>query len=114
MSAEHITDTQFEQEVLKSELPVVVDFFAEWCGPCKMSGPILDELADEYKDKVKIVKVDVDQSELAGNYGIMSIPTVLVFQGGKVMEVQGQPLRVVGFGGKEKYVALISQAMGAK
>lgn len=114
MAAEHINDAQFEETVLKSEGPVMVDFFAEWCGPCKMAAPILDQLADEYKGKVKIVKVDVDQNEVAGNYGVMSIPTVMIFKGGKVMEANGKPLKQVGFNGKEGYVAMINQAMEAK
>lgn len=111
MSAEHITDKQFEEVVLKSQGPVMVDFFAEWCGPCKMAAPVLDELADEYKDKVRIVKLDVDQSELAGNYGVMSIPTVMVFKGGKVLEVDGKALRQVGFPGKEGYKMMLDSAL---
>ena len=105
MSAPHITDDKFEETVLKSDTPVLVDFFAEWCGPCKMAAPILDELSEEYKDKVGIVKVDVDQSELAGKYGVMSIPTVVMFKAGKEVN------RKVGFGGKAGYVDMITKVM---
>ncbi len=111
MSAAHISDSQFEEVVLKSEQPVMVDFFAEWCGPCKMAAPVLDKLADEYKGKVNIVKVDVDQSELAGNYGVMSIPTVIVFKGGKVVEVDGKPLRQVGYPGEDGYKMMLENAL---
>lgn len=106
MSALHVTDDQFEKEVLQSDLPVLVDFYAEWCGPCKMAEPILNELSDEYKGKAKIVKVDVDQSQLAGNYGVMSIPTVVMFKKGEDGTVK-EVTRQVGFGGKDKYVELL-------
>lgn len=81
-----ITSNDFQVEVLSSSLPVVVDFFATWCGPCKAMSPIFDELAQEYKDKVKFVKIDVDQNQdLAGQYNIFSIPTFLIFKDGKVV-----------------------------
>lgn len=103
MPAIHVTDDQFEAEVLKSKIPVIVDFYAEWCGPCKMAGPILDKLADEYQGKVKIIKVDTDSSALSGNYGVMSIPTVIAFKDGKEIE----NLRQIGFGGEQKYRELL-------
>jgi thioredoxin 1 len=82
-----LTDANFPQEVLSSATPVVVDFWAEWCGPCKMIGPVLDELATEYDGKVKIGKVNIDEhQQLAINYGINSIPTLLFFKDGKVAE----------------------------
>ncbi|PWU23046.1 thioredoxin [Candidatus Cerribacteria bacterium 'Amazon FNV 2010 28 9'] len=110
VTAVHITDDQFDEQVLKSNIPVLVDFFAVWCGPCKMAAPILDELADTYKGKVKIVKIDVDQSELAGKYGVMSIPTVVVFKDGKeVEEAPQKPLRKVGFGGRDGYEEMIKK-----
>jgi thioredoxin 1 len=81
--AKTITDANFEQEVLQSDLPVMVDFWAEWCGPCKTMGPLIDELAIEYEGKVKIVKVNVDESpESPGKFGVMSIPNFIMFKGG--------------------------------
>ena len=82
-----LTDSNFDQEVLKSPVPVLVDFWAEWCGPCKMVAPILDELATEYDQKIKIGKVDIDQFQgLAAQYGIRAIPTLLIFSGGQVSD----------------------------
>lgn len=83
----HVDDTNFETEVLKSELPVIVDFFAEWCGPCKMMGPIFEEVGQKFEGKVKFVKLNVDEArESAMKYGVMSIPTLIVFKGGEVAE----------------------------
>ncbi len=77
----------FEQEVIKSETPVLVDFFATWCGPCRMLGPVLESVAQEFQGKAKIVKVDIDESpELAVQYGITAVPTLLVFSGGKAVQ----------------------------
>ncbi|MFZ6015005.1 MAG: thioredoxin [Patescibacteria group bacterium] len=81
------TDQNFEQEVLKSSKPVLVDFWAPWCGPCQMMAPIIDELAEEYEGEVVIGKLNVDENQQsAGQYGIMSIPTMLLFQDGVVKE----------------------------
>ena len=86
MSGINITKDNFDQEVLKSELPVLADFWAEWCGPCKILGPIVEEINQEYSGKLKVVKVDVDaEPELAQQYGIMSIPTMKFFKGGEVV-----------------------------
>ncbi len=83
----HISDASFETDVLKSERPVLVDFWAEWCGPCKMLGPIIDELAGDYDGRAKIGKVNVDEQQtLAAQYGIRAIPTLLIFKGGDVVE----------------------------
>jgi thioredoxin 1 len=83
------TDANFETEVLKSAMPVLVDFWAEWCGPCKMLIPIIDALATEYKGKVKIGKLNVDNSpQIASRYGITSIPTMLFIKNGNIMEQQ--------------------------
>ena len=82
-----IRSTDFEQEVVKSDKLVIADFWAEWCGPCKMIAPLLDEIARELPDKVKIVKVNVDhEQQLAQQYGIYNIPTLLFFKDGKVKE----------------------------
>lgn len=107
MPAAHFSDQDFEEKVLKNKLPVMVDFFAEWCGPCKMAGPIIDKLADEYKDKLVIAKVDVDANQAsAGKYGVMSIPTVIFFKNGQEVE------RMSGFGGEEGYLRLIKKVLG--
>ena len=94
------TDGNFEAEVLKSDVPVMVDFFAEWCGPCKMMAPIVDELAEENKGKWKVGKCDIDKNpELAQKFSVQSIPTVLFFKDGQVVD------KVVGFQSKEALAA---------
>jgi thioredoxin 1 len=92
-----ITDENFENEVLKSEVPVLVDFFAEWCGPCKVMAPLVDELAEEMKnDQVKIFKLNVDESpQTAEKYNVMSIPTTIIFKSGEEKD------RLVGLQSKE-------------
>jgi thioredoxin 1 len=81
------TDANFEQEVLKSDVPVLVDFWAVWCGPCKMIAPFVVEIASQYEGKAKVGKVDVDNNpQTAMTYGIRSIPTLLIFKGGKVVD----------------------------
>jgi thioredoxin 1 len=79
-----VTETSFEQEVLGSDKPVIVDFWAEWCGPCHAVSPVLDKIAEERADELKLVKVNIDEEEgLAQRYGIASIPTILLFEGGE-------------------------------
>ena len=81
------TDGNFDAEVLKSDLPVIIDFWAAWCGPCKMIAPIIEELSNEYQGKVKVGKLDVDENQqTAIKYGVRSIPTVLFIQGGEVKD----------------------------
>ncbi|MDP8264996.1 MAG: thioredoxin [Candidatus Aceula lacicola] len=87
MGACHLTEQNFEQEVIGSDVPVLVDFGAEWCGPCKMMGPIVDELADELAGKAKVGKVNVDEAQgLAVKYGVMSIPTLILFKNGEAVD----------------------------
>ncbi len=82
----HVTDDSFENEVIKSDQPVLVDYWAEWCGPCKMIAPILDEVAESYADKVKIAKVDVDQNtQISAKYNIRGIPTLMLFKEGQII-----------------------------
>lgn len=82
-----VNESNFNQEVLNSEKPVLVDFWAAWCGPCRMVSPIIDQLADEYTEKVKVVKVNVDENpQLASQYDIMSIPSVFLFKDGKKVD----------------------------
>lgn len=81
-----LTDASFETEVLKSDIPTLVDFWAIWCGPCKQIAPTVDALADEYKGRLKVGKMDIDHHQITPqNYGVKSIPTLLIFKGGKVV-----------------------------
>lgn len=102
------TDQTFESQVLQSKLPVIVDFWAPWCGPCRVVSPIIDELAKEFEGKITVGKLNVDENpDVAGTYGVMSIPTVMIFKDGK-------PLKsVVGAQGKESYKKNISEALSA-
>lgn len=102
MNTQTFTDTNFEAEVMKSDKPVMVDFWATWCGPCVMAGPVIDELATDYLGKVKIGKLDVDANQkTAAQYSVMSIPTVILFKDGK------EVARKVGFAGKKMYEDLL-------
>lgn len=102
--AQEFNDANFDAEVLKSETPVFVDFWAPWCGPCQQMGPLVEELATEMGDKVKIGKVNVDENQVtAGKYSVMSIPTFLLFKGGEVVDT------VVGGVQKQKLQEMIEK-----
>ena len=104
----HITDATFEDEVLHSTQPILVDYWAEWCGPCKMIGPLLDELAGTYAGKVKIAKVNIDeQNALAAEWHIQSIPTLLIFKEGQVIE------QMIGAKGKAPLCVSLNNAITA-
>ncbi|MCC8369089.1 MAG: thioredoxin [Rickettsia endosymbiont of Oxypoda opaca] len=87
--ANNVTDKSFEEEVLKSDLPVLVDFWAEWCGPCKMLTPIIEQLSQELQGKVKILKMDIEENpETPSKYGVRSIPTLILFKEGKQADIK--------------------------
>lgn len=99
-----VSTSEFEEKVLKSDVPVLVDFWAEWCGPCKAIGPHIDAIAEEMSGSARVFKVNVDQEgELAQRYGIMSIPALLVFKGGQVVD------QMVGSGPKDTIKALVQK-----
>ena len=102
----HATDASFESEVLQSGLPVVLDFWAPWCGPCKMIAPILDDIATELDGKVKVVKINVDENQqVAAKFGVRSIPTLVIFNEGKVVATQ------VGALPHTPFIALIEKSV---
>ena len=102
----HVGDADFEAQVLKSDTPVLVDFWAEWCGPCKMIGPMVDELASTYAGKVKVVKVNIDHNPMTPRqYAVRGIPTLLMFKDGKVQATQ------VGAVGKAQLAQFVDRAL---
>lgn len=102
----HLKDAEFDEAVLKSDVPVLVDFWAPWCGPCHIIAPIVEQLADDYEGKVKVSKLNVDENpQTAAKYGIRSIPTLLVFKDGKVLD------QVIGAVSKDELVRRLSGAL---
>jgi thioredoxin 1 len=102
----HLKDDTFKADVLQSDLPCLVDFWAPWCGPCKAIGPMISDLAAQYEGKVKIAKMNVDESPATpGKYGIRAIPTLILFKGGEVLE------QVTGAVGKTQLVAMLDKAL---
>ncbi|WP_373525163.1 thioredoxin [Nostoc sp.] len=87
-TATQVTDSSFKQEVLDSEVPVLVDFWAPWCGPCRMVAPVVDEISEQFKGQIKVVKVNTDENpNVASQYGIRSIPTLMIFKGGQKVDM---------------------------
>jgi len=106
MATINVSDSDFNDRVLQSKMPVIVDFYADWCGPCKLAAPILEELSDEYKDRLEIAKLNVDQNQAtAAKYDVMSIPTVVLIKDGKEIG------RQIGFAGKQGYEDLIKKVL---
>ena len=104
----HFSAAEFDTVVHSSKEPVLVDFWAEWCAPCRALGPTIDELADDFADRAKVAKVDIDAApELASRYGVASIPTVIVFRGGEPVE------RITGLAPKERLADLLEESIAA-
>lgn len=102
----HVSDAAFEQEVLQSDTPVLLDFWAEWCGPCKAIAPVLDELAKQYEGKLRVVKINIDQNQQTPRtYGVRGIPTLMMFKNGKVEATQ------IGAVGKSQLTQMIDKAL---
>ncbi|MBA4422067.1 MAG: thioredoxin [Syntrophus sp. (in: bacteria)] len=102
----HVGDGNFEEEILTADKPALVDFWAPWCGPCKTIGPLVEALADQYHDQIKVAKVNIDENpKTAASYGVRSIPTLLLFKGGKVLDT------LIGLVPKERLEAFIKKAL---
>ena len=106
MATFDVVDSDFEEKVLKNDKPILVDFWAAWCGPCKMAEPVLEDLSEKFEDKVIVAKVDVDKNQQsASKYGIMSIPTTVLFKDGKEIS------RQIGFAGKKAFEDLMKKGV---
>ena len=106
MAVTKVTDSDFDEIVLQSKLPVLVDFYADWCGPCKMAEPVLEELSEDYKEKALVVKLNVDENQITpSKFEVMSIPTTILFKDAKEVG------RQVGFGGKQTFEELIKRGV---
>jgi len=106
MAIIEVADKDFEEKVIKSQLPVLVDFWASWCAPCRMAEPILHDVSEEYKGKLTVAKVNVDENKTtASKFGIMSIPTTILFKAGKEIG------REVGFSGKDAFIELVKKGV---
>ncbi|MDH3360498.1 MAG: thioredoxin [Desulfobulbaceae bacterium] len=102
----HVGDSDFDAQVMESDIPVLLDFWAPWCGPCKAIGPVIDELANEFDGKAKITKMNVDDNPATpGKFGVRAIPTLILFKGGEVVE------QVTGAVGKAQLVAMLNKAL---
>lgn len=102
----HVSDKNFEEEIIKSDKPALVDFWATWCGPCRAIGPLVEELAETYKERVKISKLNVDENpKIAADFGVRSIPTLMLFKDGKVMDT------LVGVVSRERLEEFINQSL---
>jgi thioredoxin 1 len=102
----HVSDDNFEQEVIKSEKPVLVDFWAPWCGPCRAIGPVVEDLAEVYKDRIKVAKLNIDDNpKTATVYGVMSIPTIVLFKNGNALD------KVVGLVHKDRLEDLMKKGL---
>lgn len=106
MATFDVSDKDFEEKVLKSQTPVLVDFWAPWCGPCRMAEPVLEELSEVYKEKLLIAKLNVDENQIAtSKYDVMSIPTTILFKDGQAVN------RQIGFAGREAFENLIKKGI---